>query len=78
MNYYELIDCLKNICEYAYKTGFHEMGYDPIHEIIKNIEKDLNKNFELSIKVINLQNQLLDYKEKEIIRLLKNQEVNHD
>lgn len=35
----EIIKDLRNICQFAYDQGLHELGYDPVEAI----EKELNE-----------------------------------
>lgn len=39
MNIQEILDDLNTLCDYAYKQGFHELGYDPVAEIEKRYKK---------------------------------------
>lgn len=36
----KIIEHLKDLCDYAYEHGYHELGYDPVKEVAALIQVD--------------------------------------
>lgn len=70
-NVFEAARAIKMLCDYAYETGFHEMGYDPLEVIIHELDFLANAHGE-AVK----QNEKLQYENAALqAALIKSREL---